>query len=84
MKTKGKGFSCEFCDGKVEARLIRAPFHSGRQTIYVDHVPAWVCGQCGERYYDAPVVKRLEQIARRRKSVKSQISFPLADYEMAL
>lgn len=84
MKTKRKSFSCDFCDGRVESRVIRAPFHFRRRTIYVDHVPAWVCGQCGERYYDAPVVRRLEEIARRRKSVKSQITFPLADYQMVL
>ena len=75
---------CEFCQGKVEHRVIRARFPFRGQTIYVDRVPAWVCTRCGEQYFDAPVYKRLEQIARQRKSIRKTISFPLADYDMAL
>ena len=79
-----KGDSCEFCGGKVEHRLIRARFPFRGQTIYVDKAPAWVCTKCGEQYFDAPVYKRLEQIARHRNRIKKTISFPLAEYDMAL
>ena len=41
---------CEFCEGTVEHRQIRARFHFHGQTIYVDNVPAWVCTQCGEQF----------------------------------
>jgi YgiT-type zinc finger domain-containing protein len=75
---------CEFCDGNLEHRLIRARFHFHGQTIYVDHVPAWVCSQCGEQYFDAPVYKRLEAIARQRRQIKRRVSFPLAEYDMVL
>ena len=30
---------CEFCDGIVEHRQIRARFQFHGQTIYIDHVP---------------------------------------------
>lgn len=79
-----KGDVCEFCDGTIEARLIRARFHFGGQTIYVDNVPAWVCTQCHEQYFDAPVYKRLEEIAKQRNRIKKTISFPLAEYDMVL
>ena len=75
---------CEFCGGKVEHCVIQARFHFKGQTIYVDNVPAWVCVQCGEQYFDAPVYKRLEEIARRREHILSTISFPLAEYDMVL
>ena len=75
---------CEFCDGAVEQRLIRARFHFRGQTIYVDRVPAWVCANCGEQYYDAPVYKQLEQIARRSSRIKKTICFPLAEFDKAL
>ena len=39
---------CEFCDGRIEHRIIRARFHYKGQTIYIDRVPAWVCTHCGE------------------------------------
>jgi YgiT-type zinc finger domain-containing protein len=75
---------CEFCDGKVEHRRIRARFHYKGDTIYVDNVPAWVCARCGEQYFDAPVYKRLEEIAKQRDRIEKTICFPLAEYDMAL
>ncbi len=40
-----------------------------------DHVPAWVCSKCGEQYFDAPVYKRLEQIARQRERITETVCF---------
>jgi YgiT-type zinc finger domain-containing protein len=79
-----KDDQCEFCAGKVEHRLIRARFHFKGQTIYVDNVPAWVCTRCHEQYFDAPVYKRLEEIAKHRNRIKKTVRFPLAEYDMAL
>ncbi len=75
---------CEFCDGKVEYGLVRARFHFKGRTTYVDNVPAWMCTRCHEQYFDAPVYKRLEAIARHRNHIKKRISFPLAEYNMSL
>jgi YgiT-type zinc finger domain-containing protein len=75
---------CEFCEGVVEHRQIRTEFHYHGQTIYVDNVPAWVCSKCGEQYFDAPVYKRLEEIAKRSDQIQETICFPLAEYNMAL
>jgi YgiT-type zinc finger domain-containing protein len=75
---------CEFCDGQVEPRLIQARFHFKGHTIYVERVPAWVCTKCREQYFDAPVYKRLEEIARRRSRIRKTICFPLAEYDTTL
>ncbi|MCI0620857.1 MAG: type II toxin-antitoxin system MqsA family antitoxin [Acidobacteria bacterium] len=74
---------CEYCEGVVKAAVVRVPFHYRKETIYVDHVPVWLCGQCGEIYYEAAVYKRLEKIAANRSAIKKSITFPLADYVMA-
>jgi len=76
--------TCEFCDGSVEHHHIRARFQFHGQTIYVDRVPAWVCTHCGEQYFDAPVYKRLEAIARQCERITETVCFPLAAYDMAL
>jgi len=75
---------CEFCDGAMEHRKARVPFKFHGQTIYVDDVPVWVCTRCGERYFAAPVYKRLEEIARQREHITETVCFPLAAYDMAL
>ena len=83
-KKNKKGDRCEFCDGKVEHRLVRARFHFKGRTIYVDNVPAWVCARCQEQYFDAAVYKRLEAIAGRRGHNRKTVRFPLADYGKVL
>jgi YgiT-type zinc finger domain-containing protein len=75
---------CEFWDGMVEHRQVRARFQFYGHTIYVDRVPAWICTHCGEQYFAVPVYKRLEEIARQRKRLTETICFPLAEYDMAL
>lgn len=76
--------SCEFCEGEVEQNIVRARFSFRGETIYINNVPAWVCVKCGERYFDAPVYKHLEEIAKHRGSITKTLSFPLAEYDMAL
>lgn len=71
---------CEYCEGKLEHCRTQAPFHYRGGLVFVDHVPAWVCVQCGEHYYDAPVYKQLENIAKHRSKIRKIISFPLADF----
>lgn len=76
--------SCEFCGDEVAQRLSRVRFQFKGETIYIEGVPAWVCGRCIEVLLAAPVYKRLEQIARRRNRIEDTICFPLADYQMSL
>jgi YgiT-type zinc finger domain-containing protein len=72
--------ACEFCDGFVEETVTRVPFHYQRDLIYVDNVPVRTCKKCGELYIDAVVYKQLEKIAEGRKTIRTKITFPLADY----
>jgi len=76
--------TCEYCDGKVEHRVVQARFRFKKQTIYIEGVPAWVCVKCGEQYFDAPVYKRLEAIAKDSSRIKKTICFPLAEYDIAV
>jgi len=80
MKKKRTRFPCEFCDGTTEPRVILIPFPFKGQTTYVEGVPVWMCSKCGEKYFDARVYKRLEEIAKRRDSLRRTIEFPLARY----
>ncbi len=79
-----EGDRCEFCEGVMELKSILARFRYKGQTIYVQNVPSWVCNKCGEHYFDAPVYKHLEKIAQQREDIKRTISFPLAEFDMAV
>ena len=43
-----------------------APFHVDRRDVHLslDHVPAWVCPQCGEAYFEEAEVEAIQAILR--------------------
>ncbi|HSE84153.1 MAG TPA: type II toxin-antitoxin system MqsA family antitoxin [Thermodesulfobacteriota bacterium] len=53
---------CMFCKGKMERKT--APFHIHRKgyNITFDEVPAWVCTQCGEVYFDEAEVESIQKV----------------------
>ena len=52
---------CVHCRGDMEPST--APFSVDRNGYHVswDALPAWICTQCGEPYFEAPVVDAIEQ-----------------------
>jgi YgiT-type zinc finger domain-containing protein len=43
-----------------------APFHIDRKDVHVsfDNVPAWVCTQCGEVYFEEAEVNAVQDVIR--------------------
>ena len=55
---------CMFCKGKMVRGT--APFHIDRKGYHLvfDTVPAYVCQQCGEVYFDEPEVDSMQEAIR--------------------
>lgn len=71
---------CTFCRGRVTERRIQKPCYWGDKLIaLVDRVPTGVCEQCGERYYRAAVLKRIEARLKLRRTAR-QIRLPVLEY----
>ena len=53
---------CIHCQG--EMRKGTTPFHVDRKGCHVqlDTVPAWVCGQCGEAYFEENEVVAIQDL----------------------
>ncbi len=79
MKRK-KQMPCEYCDGVVREQLVRDDYWVGKQLLIIEDVPAGVCDRCGERYYSAVVMERLERIAARRSKIRRKIHVPVAKF----
>jgi YgiT-type zinc finger domain-containing protein len=60
---------CTYCQSKMERGT--APFHIDRKGYHLllDAVPAWVCSQCGEAYFEEAEVDAIQAVIR---SVDSQ------------
>ena len=57
-----KSMTCIHCGGKMTR--TQAPFHVDRKGYHLslDSVPAWVCGQCGEPYFEEREVKAIQRL----------------------
>lgn len=55
---------CMYCQGEMERRT--APFHIDRKGYHLvlDAIPAWVCAQCSEVYFEEAEVETIQQIIR--------------------
>ena len=53
-----------YCQGRMARGS--APFHIDRKDVHISlaRVPAWVCTQCGEAYFDDTEVNAIQAIIR--------------------
>jgi YgiT-type zinc finger domain-containing protein len=69
---------CLYCKGRMEKST--APFTIDRKDYHVhwNAIPAWVCTQCGEAYFEAREVdliqKALSALDRESATLMAQIS----------
>jgi YgiT-type zinc finger domain-containing protein len=55
---------CLCCQGTVERSTIRVQLERGRCRLEWEAVPAWVCSRCGQSYFEAPEVERINKAAQ--------------------
>ncbi|MDI6766023.1 MAG: YgiT-type zinc finger protein [Bacteroidota bacterium] len=51
-----------YCKGTMERKV--APYHIDRRNYHLqlDSIPAWVCTQCGEPYFEEKEVKTIQSV----------------------
>jgi YgiT-type zinc finger domain-containing protein len=58
---------CHFCGGRVTEQRVVVDYRWGEDLLaIIEDVPAGVCHTCGERYFNAEVVKAMEETAQSR------------------
>jgi YgiT-type zinc finger domain-containing protein len=73
---------CE-CGGEVIEKKVRFDYRRGDKIIVFEKVPVGVCKKCGERIYDAKVLKALEFLARSQEKPQRIISVPVMRFSFA-
>jgi YgiT-type zinc finger domain-containing protein len=82
---KPKFDPCEYCDGLLDGheKLVTVyRHHSGSHFIF-EHVPARVCGRCGERYFSARVVREMDRLMKEQPPQTAKISVPVIAFSLA-
>ncbi len=80
MKTK-----CDFCgNSSLTEKRVQYIYHKKEQLLVVDDVPCEECTFCGERYYNAETLKKIEnsflQIHEQGRKTQHEIKVPVETY----
>ena len=75
------GYRCEYCVGTVRERVVgREAFKHRRGFVILEQVPVGVCDTCGNRYYHASLLRRVEEIAGGGASAARTEQVPVATF----
>jgi len=57
----------------MEEKEVEVIKKAGEKVVVVKDVPAWVCKQCGERYYSIDTVERINEMVREVSEEKVKV-----------
>jgi YgiT-type zinc finger domain-containing protein len=73
------GYRCEYCEGTVrEKRVEREAFKHKSGFVILEDVVIGVCDKCGNRYYSAGTLKRVQEIAEGKIPAERTEKVPVA------
>ena len=75
---------CEYCGGIIKQRKVRVDHRWRGALMVVEKVPVGVCSKCGERYYDASVLRKLDLMSQGQVGSIRRIQVVVADYSRAV
>jgi len=70
--------SVEGCPGEYEPRRITHTVRQHGQVVVIDHVPAEVCGVCGDMLLEPETIRHIEKMLQSRHEPSKSI--PLYEY----
>ena len=71
---------CDVCGGVMTEDMVTYTIQLDDKLVVVEHVPAKVCGQCGERLYSPDTVERLQDTVWGRREPSRMLQTPVFDF----
>ena len=71
---------CYFCKGKIQNQVVTVDYRWGEKLIVIKDVPAQVCTQCGEKYFDAEVSRQMEHIVLKGEKPSVSLTVPVCEF----
>ncbi len=68
---------CLLCGGETARQLVTAENWWGHDLTLVESVPADVCQQCGEQYFDVETCRALDRLRREPPPAERTITVPV-------
>jgi HTH-type transcriptional regulator / antitoxin MqsA len=71
---------CVFCGGTMVKRKVTFSYDDDEKHLIVEHVPAKVCKECGEKVYSPQVADELLRFANNEFEPVKRIEVPVYDF----
>ena len=65
---------CFKCKGKLEEKKVNYVVDLENTIIIIKGVPARVCAECGEQYFDDETSENIEKIVNQLKSLSTEVT----------
>ena len=75
---------CYFCKGRLVEQKVKVDFRWGQRLKIIENVPATVCQQCGEQYFQSQVYKAMEKLALSRKKPAARLTVDVFRFKEAV
>ncbi len=72
---------CPFCGGDTAPGWTSSCDTEGEMPVLITHIPALICGQCGEETWTSRVAREIERLVNERPRPSRTVSVPV--YELA-
>ena len=66
--------SCFVCKGNLENKKVNYVVDLENTIIIIKEVPARVCTQCGEQYFDDETAENIEKIVNQLKKLAAEVT----------
>lgn len=71
-------FLCKYCESDTHEDIVKSVLWGDRGLVVVEDIPARVCPQCGEQFYDEETTRKIEKIiADPSVKAKQEIAVPV-------
>ncbi len=74
---------CLLCKAEMEKKEVTCDFRLDDGLFIVEHVPAFVCSQCGERVFSPETTDKVLAMVARKSVFKRTVSVPVVDLKKA-
>lgn len=75
---------CEFCGGATQLKKVKRSHWMQNQLYIVEDVEAEVCTECGERYFHAATLDKLDALLKRQHPVRARLNVEVVNMAQAL
>lgn len=66
--------NCEFCSGKTTKKKVKRQHWLDGKLYIVENVEADVCSECGERYFHAKTLDKIDAYLKQKHEIKQRIN----------